>query len=74
MGSQAIFLLLRIGVYLTLCTRFIQVKGFPQSIRILSSGKGRDETEGQKVGDVSPIQTLAVSLATVIGEVTIVIR
>ena len=38
LGSLAIFLLLGIGVYLTLRTRFIQVKGFPQSIRILTSG------------------------------------
>ena len=66
-GPQTVVMLLGIGVYLTIRMRFVQLHKLPFALRLLWSGPQFGEADGQRLGDVSPLGALSVSLATVIG-------
>ncbi|MEA3420462.1 MAG: alanine:cation symporter family protein, partial [Acidobacteriota bacterium] len=66
-GPQMAILLLGAGLYLTIRLRFIQVRRFGLSFRLLLGSKDFGETQTKRKGDISPFQALATSLAATIG-------
>jgi len=66
-GPHTVLLLLGVGFYLSLRLRFLQLRGLPLSFRLLFSKRGFGEGEGERSGDITPLQALATSLAAAIG-------
>jgi AGCS family alanine or glycine:cation symporter len=66
-GPHTVLLLLGVGFYLTLRLRFIQLRTLPLSFRLLLGKRDYGEGEGERKGDISPLQALSTSLAATIG-------
>jgi AGCS family alanine or glycine:cation symporter len=66
-GPHTLLLVLGVGFYLTLRLRFLQLTGLPLSFRLLLGKRNFGEGEGEKKGDITPLQALATSLAAAIG-------
>jgi AGCS family alanine or glycine:cation symporter len=66
-GPHTVLLLLGVGFYLSIRLRFLQLRGLPLSFRLLLSKRDFGEGEGERSGDITPLQALATSLAAVIG-------
>ena len=66
-GPHMLILLLGAGIYLTIRLRFVQLRRFGLSFRLLLGHKDFGESAGERRGDISPFQALAASLAAVIG-------
>lgn len=66
-GPHTVVLLLGVGFYLSLRLRFLQLTTLPLSFRLLMQGDRLGEADGEKRGDISPLQALATSLAATIG-------
>ncbi len=66
-GPHTSALLLGVGFYLTLKLRFIQIRRFGLSIRLLRRARAPGEEDEATKGDISPFQALATSLSATIG-------
>lgn len=66
-GPHMLILLLGAGIYLTIRLRFVQLRRFGLSFRLLLGNKDFGESAEERKGDISPFQALASSLAAVIG-------
>jgi AGCS family alanine or glycine:cation symporter len=66
-GPHTVLLLLGVGFYLSIRLRFLQLTGLPLSFRLLIGQRDFGEGEGERSGDITPLQALATSLAAVIG-------
>jgi AGCS family alanine or glycine:cation symporter len=66
-GPQTVVLLLGVGLLLTIWLRFVQIRRFRLSVRILLGPKDFGESQKERKGDISPFQALTTSLAAVIG-------
>jgi AGCS family alanine or glycine:cation symporter len=66
-GPQTLVMLLGVGLFLTIRLRFIQVRRFRLSLRLLLGSKDFGESQKERKGDISPFQALMTSLAAVIG-------
>ena len=66
-GPQTLVLLLGAGLFLTIRLRFVQVRRFGLSFRLLWGSKDFGESRAERKGDISPFQALMTSLAAVIG-------
>ena len=66
-GPQTAVLLLGAAVFLTFRLRFVQLRKFGLSFRLLFGRKGFGESGKEGRGDISPIQALTTSLAATIG-------
>ncbi|MGD8535828.1 MAG: sodium:alanine symporter family protein [Candidatus Aminicenantes bacterium] len=66
-GPHMLILLLGAGVYLTIRLRFVQLRRFGLSFRLLLGKREFGESAKERRGDISPFQALAASLAAVIG-------
>ena len=66
-GPQTLVLLLGVGLFLTIRLRFVQVRRFRLSLRLLLGSKDFGESQAERKGDISPFQALMTSLASVIG-------
>jgi AGCS family alanine or glycine:cation symporter len=66
-GPQTLVLLLGVGLFLTIRLRFVQIRRFGLSIRLLWGPKDFGESKTERKGDISPFQALMTSLACVIG-------
>jgi AGCS family alanine or glycine:cation symporter len=54
------------GIYLTIQTRFIQVRRLGLAIRFMMLGRNKKEMEG-RMGDITPFQALMTALAATVG-------
>ncbi len=66
-GPHMLILLLGTGIYLTIRFRFVQLRRFGLSFRLLLGNRDFGESAKERRGDISPFQALAASLAAVIG-------
>ncbi len=66
-GPHTVLLLLGVGFYLSLRLRFIQLRTLPLSFRLLLGKRDFGEGDGERKGDITPLQALATSLAATIG-------
>ena len=66
-GPHMLILLLGAGIYLTIRLRFVQLRRFRLSFRLLLGHKDFGESSKERKGEISPFQALAASLAAVIG-------
>ena len=66
-GPHMLILLLGVGIYLTIRLRFVQLRRFGLSFRLLLGGKDFGESSAERKGEITPFQALATSLAAVIG-------
>lgn len=66
-GPQTVILLLGVGLFLTICLRFAQLRRFGLSFRLLLGRKEFGESKKERKGDISPFQALTISLAATIG-------
>lgn len=66
-GPQTLVMLLGVGLFLTIRLRFIQVRRFRLSLRLLLGSKDFGESQKERKGDITPFQALMTSLAAVIG-------
>ncbi len=66
-GPHMLILLLGAGIYLTIRLRFVQLRRFGLSFRLLLGNKDFGESAEERKGDISPFQALSASLAAVIG-------
>jgi AGCS family alanine or glycine:cation symporter len=66
-GPHTLLLILGVGFYLSIRLRFLQLTGLPLSFRLLIGQRDFGEGEGERSGDITPLQALATSLAAVIG-------
>jgi AGCS family alanine or glycine:cation symporter len=69
-GVPMVVLLLGTGLYITLRTAFVQVRFFPEAVRLLVRGAaGTDQTteEKQAAGSISPFQALMTALSATVG-------
>jgi len=66
-GPQMAILLLGVGLFLTIRLRFVQLRRFGLSFRLLLGQKDFGESEKERRGDITPFQALTTSLAAVIG-------
>lgn len=66
-GPHMLILLLGVGIYLTIRLRFIQLRRFGLSFRLLLGRKDFGESSTERKGEITPFQALATSLAAVIG-------
>lgn len=66
-GPHTLLLLFGVGFYLTIRLRFLQLRGFGLSFRLLMGKKGYGDSEEDSHGDISPFQALTTSLAATIG-------
>ena len=60
-GTPMLVLILGVGVWLTICTRCVQVRLFPQAVRRFLSRTAAGE------GRVSPFRALCTALAATVG-------
>lgn len=66
-GPQMAILLLGVGLFLTVRMRFVQVRRFGLSFRLLLGKRDFGESAKERKGDISPFQALTTSLAATIG-------
>jgi len=66
-GPHTVLLLLGVSFYLTLRLRFLQIRGFKLSFRMLMGKKGYGDNLEESRGEISPFQAMATSLAAVVG-------
>lgn len=66
-GPQTVILLLGVGLFLTICLRFVQLRSLGLSFRLLLGRKEFGESKKERKGDISPFQALTTSLAATIG-------
>ena len=66
-GPQMAILLLGVGLFLTVRMRFVQVRRFGLSFRLLFGKRDFGESAKERKGDISPFQALTTSLAATIG-------
>jgi len=66
-GPQTVVLLLGAALFLTIRLRFVQLRKFGLSFRLLFGRKGFGESKEESRGDISPVQALTTSLAATIG-------
>ena len=66
-GPHMLILLLGVGIYLTIRLRFVQLRRFGLSFRLLLGRRDFGESSTERKGEITPFQALATSLAAVIG-------
>jgi AGCS family alanine or glycine:cation symporter len=66
-GPPTVWLLLGVGVYLTVRLRLVQLRYLPFALRLFVGGADQGEGSNERRGDVAPRAALSVSLATVVG-------
>lgn len=66
-GPHMVILILGVGLYLTIRLRFVQIRHFGLSFRLLLGRKDLGESEKERKGDITPFQALTTSLACTIG-------
>ncbi len=66
-GPHTVVLLLGVGFFLSIRLRFVQLRGFKISLRLLLGSRDYGESGEERKGDVSPFQAVATSLAATIG-------
>jgi AGCS family alanine or glycine:cation symporter len=66
-GPQTVILLLGLGLYLTFRLRFVQIRRFKLSFRLLFGKKDFGESDKERKGDITPFQALTTSLACTVG-------
>ena len=66
-GPQTVILLLGVGLFLTIRLRFVQLRRFKLSYRLLFGQKDFGESEKERKGDITPFQALTTSLACTVG-------
>lgn len=66
-GPHTVLLLLGVGFYLSIRIRFLQLRAIPLSFRLLLGRRDFGESEGEKSGDITPLQALMTSLAATVG-------
>lgn len=54
------------GIYLSIQTRFLQIRRLPMAIRLMMKGRSKSEMEG-RTGDITPYQALMTALAATVG-------
>lgn len=58
-------LFLAVGIYLSIKTRFIQIRAFPHLVKLLSKGVKQDKDK--KTKSINPLQALFTAMSTTIG-------
>lgn len=66
-GPQMVILLLGVGLFLTIRLRFVQLRRFGLSFRLLLGHKDFGESTKERKGDITPFQALTTSLACTVG-------
>ena len=66
-GPQTVILLLGVGLFLTIRLRFVQLRRFKLSYRLLFGQKDFGESKKERKGDITPFQALTTSLACTVG-------
>lgn len=66
-GPHMVILILGVGLYLTIRLRFVQIRRFSLSFRLLLGRKDLGESEKERKGDITPFQALTTSLACTVG-------
>jgi len=66
-GPWMIALLLGTGIWLTIRTRFVQLRRLLFALRLLRQGALRRDQSEKDVGDISPFQALTTALAATVG-------
>lgn len=66
-GPQTAILLLGVGLFLTIRLRFVQLRRFGLSFRLLLGQKDFGESTKERKGDITPFQALTTSLACTVG-------
>ena len=66
-GSWMIALLLGTGIWLTIRTRFVQLRRLRFALRLMMRGAIRRDQSEKEVGDISPFQALTTALAATVG-------
>ena len=66
-GPWMIALLLGTGIWLTIRTRFVQLRRFRFASRLVRKGAIRQDQSEKDVGDISPFQALTTALAATVG-------
>lgn len=70
-GNYLIITLMGVGIFFTLITGFIQIKGFPLAIKeLINSMRGNKEVKGE--GTLSSVQALCTALSSCVGNGNIV--
>ena len=70
-GNYLIYVLLGIGIFFTVLTKGIQIKGFPYAVKeLVKSLKGKNNIKG--VGTLSSFQALCTALSSCVGNGNIV--
>ena len=70
-GNYLIVILMGVGIFFTINTGFIQIKGFPLAMReLIKSIKGKNEIKGE--GTLSAFQALCTALSSCVGNGNIV--
>lgn len=64
-AAPAMFMFLGIGIFLTVKTRFVQIRAFPRFIKLMKHGIGYHHTKGEKA--INPFHALFTAMATTIG-------
>lgn len=64
-AAPAMIMFLGIGIFLTLKTRFVQIRAFPRFIKLMTHGIGYHHTKGEKA--INPFHALFTAMATTIG-------
>ncbi len=66
-GPQTVLLLFGVGLYLSIRLRFVQLRKLGLTVRVIFKGKDFGEGEGERSGEITPLQALATSLAATVG-------
>ncbi len=70
-GNYLIIVLMGVGIFFTISTGFIQIKGFPLAMKeLIKSIKGKNEVKGE--GTLSAFQALCTALSSCVGNGNIV--
>lgn len=64
-AAPAMIMFLGIGIFLTLKTRFVQIRAVPRFIKLMTHGIGYHYTKGEKA--INPFHALFTAMATTIG-------
>ena len=70
-GNYLIIVLMGVGIFFTISTGFIQIKGFPLAMKeLIKSIRGKNEVKGE--GTLSAFQALCTALSSCVGNGNIV--
>ena len=66
-GPPMMILLIGTGLWITLGTRFVQVRQFIHAWRLTLTGVFRKQGDGQEEGDITPFQALMTAISATVG-------